>query len=198
MRCRVDLVREALRGFGIALGAILLITGPFFAALAFWLGPLLFALGLFLLLASRRLATRWCLEEGWLCLGRRCYDLSKLKGYEVRPVGLGLCREARLYLVFEDQSVPFPIAVEEGHRLAQALFGEVPELLRPRPVPDAGARTGWDELEPVFEMAFFYLLAALADRVFREVGWGPALLVLGGGIFAVWQLGCRWNRRVKL
>ncbi len=30
MRCRVDLVREAFRGLGVALGA----TSPFFAALA--------------------------------------------------------------------------------------------------------------------------------------------------------------------
>ena len=155
MRCRVDLVREAFRGLGLALGAILLITGPFFSVLSPWLGPLLFSLGLFLLLSSRRLATRWCLWEGRLCLGRRCYDLSKLKGYEVRSVGLGLCREARLYLVFEDQSVPFPTAVEEAHRFALELFGEVPEVLRPRPGPDSGVLTWWDELGSVFEVAFF-------------------------------------------
>ncbi len=198
MRCRVDLVREAFRGFGLALGAILLITGPFFAALLFWLGPLLFALGLFLLLSSRRLATRWCLGEGRLCLGRRCYDLARLKGYEVRSVGLGLCREARLYLVFEDESVPFPTAVEEAQRLARELFGEVPEVLRPRPAPDSGARTWWDELRSVFEMAFFYLLAYAADRIAREAGWGPALLFFGGVLFAAWQLSCGWNRRAKL
>ena len=198
MSCRVDLTREFFRGLAIALGLVLLITGPFFAALKPWLGPALFALGAVLSLYGLRIPTRWCLSEGRLCLGRRCYDLSRLKGYEVRAVGVGFCREERLYLVFEDQKVPFPTAVEGADRLALALFGEVPEVLRPKSEPALGESSWREDLWFGLELAFFYLVADWADRLVRDLGWGPALLFFGGALVAAWQLRCLWERRAKL
>ena len=198
MDCRVDFLREGFRGVVVGVGAVLLVTGPFFGLLSPWLGPALAASGAVLVFWGLRLPTRWCLSEGRLCLARRCFDLARLKGYEVREVGLGFCREKRLYLVFEEKKVPFPTAVEGAERLAKELFGEVPEILRPKAGPASEGFPWWEDLWPVLEIAWVYLAADWARRFVQEVGWGPALLFFGGVLFAVWQVRCLWGRRAKL
>ena len=199
MTCRVDLTRELLRGLGIALGLILLITGPFFSLLSSWLGPALFALGAVLTLASLRIPTRWCLAEGRLCLGRRCYDLARLKGYEVRPVGIGFCREERLYLVFEERRVPFPTAVEEADRLAREIFGEVPEVLRPpKPRQEAPTSTWQNELDHALVWVITFFAVRVGHVVTEKAGFGVALFFYAGVIFLGMQLLCLFDRRAKL
>jgi len=199
MTCRVDLTREFFRGLAIAVGLILLITGPFFAALKPWLGPALFALGAVLFLYGLRIPTRWCLSQGRLCLGRRCYDLARLKGYEVRTVGIGFCQEKRLYLVFEDRKVPFPAAVEGADRLALELFGEVPGLLRPPRLRQEAPTSPWrDELDYALVWAIALFAVKMGHAVTEKAGFGVALFFYAGIVIFGMQLLCLVDRRAKL
>ena len=199
MDCRVDLLREGFRGVVIGVGAVLLITGPFFGLLSPWLGPALAASGAVLVFWGLRLPTRWCLSEGRLCLMRRCFDLARLKGYEVREVGLGFCREKRLYLVFEDKKVPFPTAVEGAERLARELFGEVPEILRPpkqgiEQEIEFGKPDWWHDIEHVLVFAVGYFVVGLVVRVAESAGWGVAIVLMAGLVVLGVQLVCLYER----